>query len=198
VKIAAGTVLLALILSGCANQAAIAPATGLDWQQHQAQVAQLQSWGLRGKLGFKNSLQGGSANLSWQQHQQQYSVSLSGPLGAGSAVIEGDQYLANMRQGEQTYSNSPELLAQQLTGLAIPVDALSWWARGLPSPAETPFNNLVSGPTGEASSFEQAGWQLSFSRYKRKNDRNLPGKITGEFGEQSFKLIISAWTFPQP
>ncbi|MDA8787216.1 hypothetical protein N9N19_06710, partial [Porticoccaceae bacterium] len=87
--------------------------------------------------------------------------------------------------------------AQQLTGLAIPVDALSWWARGLPSPAETPFNNLVSGPTGEASSFEQAGWQLSFSRYKRKNDRNLPGKITGEFGEQSFKLIISAWTFPQ-
>ena len=193
-----GTVLLALVLSGCANQAAIGPAGDLDWQQHQIQVAQLQNWELQGKLGFKNALQGGSANLSWLQDQKQYSLSLSGPFGAGSAIIEGDQYLARMQQGDQIYSNSPELLAQQLTGLAIPVDALSWWARGVPSPTEAPINNLVSGPSGEASSFEQAGWQLSFSKYSRKNNRNLPGKITGQLGEQSFKLIVSAWSFPQP
>ena len=64
-----GTVLLALVLSGCANQASIGPAGDLDWQQHQIQVAQLQNWELQGKLGFKNALQGGSANLSWLQDQ---------------------------------------------------------------------------------------------------------------------------------
>lgn len=196
-KAAASAILLMLMLAGCVNQASIEPSTNLNWQQHQAQIAALQSWGLEGKLGFKNARQGGSANLSWQQNQQQYSVSLNGPFGAGSALIEGDQYLASLHQGDQTYSNAPELLAQQLTGLAIPVDALSWWARGLPSPAETGVNNLVQGPTGVAASFEQAGWQLSFSNYRRKNGRNLPAKITGEFGEQSFKLIISSWSIPQ-
>jgi outer membrane lipoprotein LolB len=198
VKAAASAIVLMLMLAGCVNQASIEPSANLNWQQHQAQIAALQSWGLEGKLGFKNARQGGSANLSWKQDQQQYSISLSGPFGAGSALIEGDQYLASMHQGHQIYSNSPELLAQQLTGLAIPVNALSWWARGLPSPAESPINNLISGPSGAATSFEQAGWQLSFSGYRRKNDRNLPGKITGEFGEQSFKLIISAWSIPQP
>ena len=197
-KTAVSTFVIAVLLNGCANQAAIEPATSFDWQQHQTQIAQLQNWGLQGKLGFKNARQGGSANLSWKQDQQQYSVSLSGPFGTGSALIEGDQYLASMHQGDQIYRNSPELLAQQLTGLAIPVNALSWWARGLPSPAESPINNLISGPSGAATSFEQAGWQLSFSGYRRKNDRNLPGKITGEFGEQSFKLIISVWSIPQP
>ena len=189
--------LLLLVLSGRVNQALITPDISRDWQQHQAQIAQLQSWELQGKLGFNNAQRGGSANLSWHQQQQQYSVSLSGPFGAGTALIEGDQHLAAMRQGDQIYRNSPALLAQQLTGLAIPVDALSWWARGLPSPSETPLSNLVSAPSGEAQSFEQAGWQLSFSNYRPADNLSLPRKITGEFGDQRFKLIISSWSFPQ-
>ena len=197
-KVAATLILFALLLSGCASQATMAPATAVDWQQHQAQISQLKSWELQGKLGFKNANEGGSANLNWLQNQQQYQLSLSGPFGAGSAVIAGDQYLAQMKQGNQTYSSSPELLARQLTGLAIPVEALSWWARGLPSPTRTAINNLVSTPTGEAASFEQSGWQLSFSRYSRRSEYNLPGKITGQFGDQSFKLVISGWSFPQP
>ena len=168
-----------------------------DWQTHQLRISQLNDWRLAGKLGFRGPDNGGSASVNWQQRQNNFQLQISGPFGAGSALIEGDQYLASLHQGDQTYSNAPELLAQQLTGLAIPVDALSWWARGLPSPAETGVNNLVQGPTGVAASFEQAGWQLSFSNYRRKNGRNLPAKITGEFGEQSFKLIISSWSIPQ-
>lgn len=197
-KSASAIIILVAVLSGCSKQAIREPATALDWQQHSAQISQVENWQLQGKLGFKNIDQGGSANLTWLQRQQQYQLSLSGPFGAGSATIVGDQYLAQMKQGTETYSNSPESLALQLTGLAIPVDALSWWARGLPSPTKTEANNLVSTPTGEAASFEQAGWQLSFSRYTRKNNLSLPGKITGQLGGQSFKLVISGWSFPQP
>jgi outer membrane lipoprotein LolB len=101
-----------------------------------------------------------------------------------------------MRQGSQTFSDSPEFLALKLTGLAIPVDALSWWARGLPSPSKTVISNLITGPTGTAASFEQAGWQLSFSRYSQNQGIALPGKITGRLGDQSFKLVISGWSVP--
>ncbi len=167
-----------------------------SWQSHQVRVAQFDRWQLQGKLGFKNASQGGSANLRWLQNQQQYELSLSGPLGAGSAVIEGNQYLAKMQQGSQTFSSTPESLALQLTGLAIPVDALGWWARGLPSPSAAGASNLITGPTGKALSFEQAGWQLSFSRYSQNQGFALPGKITGQLGDQSFKLVISRWSVP--
>ena len=42
-----------------------------------------------------------------------------------------------MAQGDAVYREAPEYLAAQLTGLPIPVDALSWWVRGLASPTPT-------------------------------------------------------------
>ncbi|MBT5387667.1 MAG: outer membrane lipoprotein LolB [Porticoccaceae bacterium] len=186
----------ACFMAGCSSQSMIQSSNTGSWQDHKLQVGQFDQWQLQGKLGFKNASQGGSANLKWLQNQQYYKLYLSGPLGAGSAVIEGDETLAKMRQGSQTFSDSPEFLALKLTGLAIPVDALSWWARGLPSPSKTAISNLITGPTGTAASFEQAGWQLSFSRYSQNQGIALPGKITGQLGDQSFKLVISGWSVP--
>ena len=67
----------------------------------------------------------------------------------------------------------------QLTGLPLPVDALSWWARGLPSPTQPAATALTTGADGLAVGFDQAGWQLSFSRYRQTDGGLLPGKITG-------------------
>ncbi len=185
------------ILAGCAYQPPIKTESGADWQQHQSQVAKLSQWQLQGKLGYKSIDAGGSANLVWEQDQQQYKLSLSGPFGAGSATIAGNQHLAQLQQGDNSYIDSPSSLALQLTGLRIPVDALSWWARGLPSPSKTEATDLVTAPEGFALSFAQAGWQLSFSRYQSSPNGDMPGKISGQLGDQSFKLVISRWSFPK-
>ena len=184
-----------LLLSGCSVQPRVTPEV-VDWQGHSRQVGQLHEWQLQGKLGFKSANQGGSANLHWSQNQQQYQLSLRGPLGAGSATLIGNSTIAQLRQDNQLYTGLPENLVIQLTGVPIPVDALSWWARGLPCPNKSEPNNLVTTADGTAASFTQAGWQLGFSRYSLTPEGALPRKINGQHGDHSFKLVISRWSFP--
>ena len=195
-KLALFSVALAiLLLSGCSVQPRVTSGV-VDWQGHSRQVGQLHQWQVQGKLGFKSANQGGTANLNWSQNQQQYQLSFRGPLGAGSATLIGNSTMAQLRQDNKLYTDLPEKLAIQLTGVPIPVDALSWWARGLPSPNKSEPYNLVTTADGTAASFTQAGWQLAFSRYSLTPEGTLPRKIIGQHGGHSFKLVISRWSFP--
>jgi len=189
-----------LILAACASQPQTQVSTPSDWQAYQLRVSQLNDWELAGKLGFRGPDNGGSASVNWQQRQNNYQLQLSGPFGAGSATLFGDQQIAEMRYQDKLYRQTPQQLANQLTGVPLPVDALSWWARGLPSPDQATASSIATSPEGYASSFEQAGWQLSFSRYADTAAGSLPGKIVGTHRSSddrrySFKLVISAWSF---
>ena len=189
-------------LSACAMQSLQPPQTAApsDWQTHQLRISQLNDWRLAGKLGFRGPDNGGSASVNWQQRQNNFQLQLSGPFGAGSATLTGNQQIAEMLYQDKLYRQTPQQLATQLTGVPLPVAALSWWARGLPSPDQNPASSIATSPEGYASSFEQAGWQLSFSRYSETDAGSLPGKIAGilQAGDNrrySFKLVISDWSF---
>jgi outer membrane lipoprotein LolB len=190
------------VLGACAiqPQTQTQSAAPSDWQAYQLRVSQLEDWRLAGKLGFRGPDSGGSAAVNWQQRQNNYQLQLSGPFGAGSATISGNQQIAEMLYKDQLYRQSPEQLVTQLTGVPLPVSALSWWARGLPSPDQEIASSIATSPEGFASSFEQAGWQLTFSRYSETEAGSLPGKIVGSHQASddrlySFKLVISDWSF---
>ena len=169
-----------LLSTACSMQPQTVSSSSSDnWQQHQQRIAQLQDWKLSGKLGFRAPQQGGSAALKWTQEKDNYQLFLSGPFGVGNAKIVGDDKTAEMLYGDTLYRQPPKQLAMQLTGLPLPVDALSWWARGLPSPTQPAATALTTGADGLAVGFDQAGWQLSFSRYRQTDGGLLPGKITG-------------------
>jgi len=193
------SLLLAIItLGACTLQPQPLPSG--SWQAYQSRVSQLNDWTLAGKLGFRAPDNGGSATLNWMQRQNNYRLRLSGPFGAGSAQIDGNSQLAEMRYDDKIYRQTPEQLAEQLTGVPLPVSALSWWARGVPSPSQPLATALATSPDGYASGFDQAGWQLSFSHFKQTDAGHLPGKITGthtssEGRSYSFKLLISSWSF---
>ena len=184
------------MLAGCSYQPTVQPQS-LSWSEHQQQLMAYDQWQLQGKLGFKTVDRGGSATVYWSQNQQQYQVQLKGPLGAGNVVIEGDQSSAQMLSGDKLYRAAPPALAARFTGLPIPVDALAWWVRGLPNPTNSASTGLVTNPDGTAARFVQQGWQLTFSRYQMTNAGLLPKKISGQLGDQSFKLVISRWNSPQ-
>ncbi len=203
------SLLVAIIfLSACSLQPQAVPSSS-SWQQHQQHIAKLENWKLSGKLGFRAPQQGGSAALNWTQEKDNYQLVLSGPFGVGSAKIYGDDKTAEMLYGDTIYRHrASQQLAMQLTGLPLPVNALSWWARGLPSPTLPSATDLATGADGLARGFDQAGWQLSFSRYKQTDGGILPGKIigtlntgnagansAGEDRSYSFKLVISGWKF---
>ncbi|MDB4260131.1 lipoprotein insertase outer membrane protein LolB [Porticoccaceae bacterium] len=189
-------------LSACAMQSLQPPQTAApsDWQTHQLRVSQLNDWRLAGKLGFRGPDSGGSASVNWQQQQNNFQLQLSGPFGAGRATLSGNQQIAEMLYQDKLYRQTPQQLASQLTGVPLPVGALSWWARGLPSPDQETASSIATSPEGYASSFAQAGWQLSFSRYSETDAGSLPSKIIGTHQSSdnrrySFKLVISEWSF---
>ncbi|MDA9296239.1 lipoprotein insertase outer membrane protein LolB [Porticoccaceae bacterium] len=189
-------------LSACAMQSLQPPRTAApsDWQTHQLRVSQLNDWRLAGKLGFRGPDNGGSASVNWQQQQNNFQLQLSGPFGAGRATLSGNQQIAEMLYQDKLYRQTPQQLASQLIGVPLPVGALSWWARGLPSPDQETASSIATSPEGYASSFEQAGWQLSFSRYSETDAGSLPSKIIGTHQSSdnrrySFKLVISDWSF---
>lgn len=182
------------------------PNTGIpNWQQHVANLSELEQWQLEGKLGYRDSNGGGSAWLNWRQNQHDFNVTLNGPFGAGTTRITGTQQHAQLQRAghDPITASSPAALTEQLFGWQWPVEQLQFWARGIPAPniaQQTSSHNL----DGTLAALEQSNWTLQFSNYQKitsgPEDRDwiLPGKIKGQKGEYRFTLIIKNWQSKEP
>lgn len=186
--------LMAVLVTACSTQTHTPVAPEINWEQHVRQLQQLDHWLLDGKLGYRDSNDGGSAWLSWQQQQQDFAVKLNGPFGAGATYISGNNQHAELkRAGHETIkAPSPAALTEQLFGWQWPVEQLQFWIKGIPSPGETPENQYHS-PDGTLTHLTQSDWQLQFFNYSQINGWLLPGKIKGQRGDYNFTLIIKNW-----
>lgn len=189
--------LLGLFLAACASEPA--HQTIHNWESYQLSLEGLKAWRLDGKLAISTKDSQGkafrqSANLNWQQNPGSYTLHLSGPFGQGSTVIKGDERGVSLAQAGQSiqHAATAEALLEQTLGYSLPIDALSYWVRGIPSP------NAAHGPVsksenGSLATLEQLGWQLSFSRYVKVDQWPLPGKIIARKGPARITLIIKQW-----
>lgn len=185
-----GLILLTLLLSGCQSMPPLGAGTP------PASVQQLERWQLKGRIGYDNGQDGGSAHLVWQQSQAgQGRLELSGPLGFGSANIAYGADGATLDTGKQQFhAPSATELAWRVTGLMLPIPALTWWVRGLPWPDANIDASQYN--AGQLVALSQAGWQLQFDRYQPHQGLLLPGRIKARQGATRFTLLISDWTLP--
>lgn len=188
--------LVLLLLAGCATQPPPSEYNADAWQQHRRLIAPLDHWRAIAKLGIRSPKKNASARLDWIQRGGDYRIALSGPLGFGSALIEGNAEIAQMQHDGKTLLRSPDALLLQATGMALPVEAWHWWLRGIPMPDEQPIAALATNSLGQATTFIQRGWTLSFSRYKQTALGYLPTKIRGENAALRFKLVVAQWRSP--
>lgn len=156
-------------------------------------LAELNNWKITGKLGIRTQQKAQSINLIWQQQGVNYTVNLNGPMGFGSATIDGDQQQATIRQGSKLLTGTADQLSAQLLGIPLSAVAMSWWVKGLASPNHVKASNIVSQENGVLSSLQQNGWQLHFSDHQAQGAFMMPKKISGRRGELSFKLVIKQW-----
>lgn len=186
-----------LLLAGCATPRLGPPVTSpVEWDSHRNQIAALEHWELRGKLGYRGPDANGSAWLTWLQDFESFDLTLSGPMGAGATRISGNPQLAVLQRGsDQARASSPSELTREVLGVRLPLEELPWWVRGLPAP-DTPSTPSF-GENHLLASLEQAGWQLAFSRYADVDGFHLPGRITGTgtgpHEGLSFTLVVNQW-----
>lgn len=179
--------LLTVLLTGCSHLPRL---TG----KLPATAQALEQWQIKGRIGYSNNNEGGSANLVWQQNTHQTGIiDLSGPIGIGHAIIHYTPTHAELNDGKQRFvENDPTLLAWRVTGMMLPIPALAWWVRGLPWP-DAPIDNLQQDDNHQLSQLAQAGWQLKFDRHQTVNSLTLPGRIKASKDNARFTLLISSW-----
>jgi outer membrane lipoprotein LolB len=186
--------LLPLVFAGCASMEQSTP-TAADWATHSAQVAALQHWTASGKLAVRTQHASESASMVWRQQARNSKVHLSGPLGVGAITVESDGDQLHIYEGGEHRTidiSTPDAIFTH-TGWDLPLQALSYWLKGVPSPA-TSLQALKLDPQTElVHSLTQDDWEVRYEKYQRFQDFTLPTRLLIQRGATRAKVIISQW-----
>lgn len=190
------SVCLLLALQACGTAPPRLSSSELEqrWAFHQQQLATVQSWRLRGRIGFSSEKGSGGGSLYWQQDGERYELKVIAPLGQGTISIKGNEagVLYETPEGEEFYSGDVEQLIWQRTGWLIPVNRLRHWILGLP--VEQQREQYELGPEGRLARLQSDVWDVQYKRYRSSGDYKLPAKIVVQGPDLKIKLAIADWT----
>ena len=180
-----------VIMAGCASQPG--PTPDPDWSRHSAELAQLESWELEGKLALRTSEGSESANITWQQQQRRSLLRLSGPLGSQATHIDSDGDTVEIRRGDQRETWD---LSQPVTGpmgVDLPLRALPYWIKGIPAP-DLPIDTMtVTRELELLENLSQEGWRIDYQEYDLFQGLMLPTRMQRERGDTRVRLIVRKW-----
>lgn len=160
-------------------------------------------WRVDGKLAIRALTANPSVQtlrFDWQQQAQDFTVTLSGPLGFGRVTVAQQDQRVYLTKGKtQIEASDIDRLFAQQTGWKLPLSYLRYWALGLPSP-EQPFTatNQDQHKTDKATliGFQQDGWQIRYPSVNLAAPYPLPSKMIAF--NKHFKVIMAFkhWQFP--
>jgi outer membrane lipoprotein LolB len=184
---------LLVLLGGCVQQPRVEPP---DWTAHREAVSARGVWDLQGKIGLRSPGRAGSAFLSWNQQSDNYRLVLSGALGLGRLVLEGDASGVSWqgKDGKRRHHPDPAAMIAEAWGWTVPVNALRFWIRGIPDPSLPVEDQVLH--EGLATRFRQSGWIVMPQNYSDASGLRLPSRVRLEHDAAALTVSISRWTFP--
>jgi outer membrane lipoprotein LolB len=119
----AAALALALLVGACAQAPLRAPQGALDFD-------------LAGRIAVRYGKDGFTGNLGWRHARAGDEVMISTPLGQGVArlVREGDAVQLVTAEGREFRAADAETLTERVLGFRLPLEGLSDWVQGRPSP----------------------------------------------------------------
>lgn len=151
-------------------------------------------------MGIQAEGQGGSLDVHWARAGEEFDIRLIAPLGSGTTRLKGDDQLveAVLPNGEKVSGTPAELLARGF-GVDIPVDALSFWVRGIAYGGD--YRGASWDENGDLFEIRQRGWRVEMSRYQEVAAYRLPTRfyLEQERNEDiNVRFIVRAWTALAP
>lgn len=183
-------------LTGCA----VAPIPEPDqadseqaWAQRQAQLAVIDHWVVRGRVGIENGIEAWQVNLEWQQAHDAYLILLTGPLGQGSLRLTGNDggVILSTGDGQVVRARDAEELLRQQTGMTLPLANLLYWVRGLPTPG--PDAELTLDEQGRVAHMVDTGWDIAFDAYTEVDGLSLPRRMSLAREDLEVRMVVSEW-----
>jgi outer membrane lipoprotein LolB len=186
------------ILASCTTTPSVATDQAERTRLHESRseiLSRLDHWVLEGKLAINDGQDGGSGRLNWEERGAWSMMEFRGALGRGAWQLLSKQNgaLLKMANGEIYRADSVNQLVFDRIGWQVPVDALSWWVRGMASPGNWDDRKLDD--QGRLVALQQHGWAIEFKKYRETRDLMLPMKMTARRNEHTVKLAIRSWSF---
>ena len=183
-----------LLLAGCAGQDS-RDAPRRSWTQHSELLQQLQHWSASGKLALRTEQRAESATIEWWQQGQNTELQLSGPMGLSATTIHSDGKQVEIRQGEELRTldiSTPDAIVRS-TGWDLPLGALPYWLKGIPSP-NSPVQFLELDPaTDRARILRHNDWEIHYRNYEQFDGFTLPTDLRIRRATTSGRVIIRDW-----
>lgn len=178
--------LLGLALVGCSMAPPAPSVTNTDHLDH---------WLAEGKMGLRVADKGGNLNFVWLQEGALYTLTLSGPLGAGRTELTGGPDGVTLRNGDigDIRASSPEVLLEAVTGYSAPVSHLAHWLKAQPATLDA---RIERDDQGRASRIDEDGWTALFPDWDETHPA-LPRKILITGPDTRLIVVISRW-LPDP
>ncbi len=185
-----------LILVSCATVKEQVITEPAGWLAEQQKRQRIQSWEIRGRLGVQTETNGGSVDIIWKQSDKDFSIRLIAPLGAGSYLIHGDNYFAEVRfpDGHKEIINSIDDVFSSALEIDLPASAVKDWIRGMPAKSLS-IENISWNEQGLIDRIKQSGWNVEMKKYTG-NKILLPHVIylsRDDNAELDVRLVLRQW-----
>jgi outer membrane lipoprotein LolB len=186
---------LLLICAGCAvapKQPAGVPAN--------VDLARLETWQARGRLGVSGPETGGSGSFDWQQRGDRTDLQIRGPVGVGSVRLQlrGDPGHPDLKletgNGRTLESDDAWNELEARLGASVPAGNLRYWILGLAAPGEHVWHE----PSSDGIvTLEQGGWRIDYQRYSTEPGARVPVKMSASNGAARVRIVVDRWRLGQ-
>lgn len=186
-----------LLLNACATapKPAQSSISQVLHQQHLAELTQINSFALKGRLGVVTHKQGFSGSIDWHHTTSTDNVDVYSPLGSKVANISKKitGAILTRQDGRSITAQDTESLTETALGFKLPLSGLSDWALGKPTSSN--INSSTWDENGRLLTLKQDGWDISYENYADNEGIFLPNKIVLKSERVNLKLLVEKWIY---
>jgi outer membrane lipoprotein LolB len=163
-------------------------------------LAQLDRWQARGRLGVSGPENGGSGSFDWQQTGDRTQLQIRGPVGVGSVLLQlrGDPASPELKletaDGRKLESAAAWDELEARLGAPVPAGNLRYWMLGLAAPGEHQWHEPAA---DGVVTLEQGGWRIDYQRYSTEPGARVPVKMSASNGEARVRIVVDRWQLGQ-
>jgi outer membrane lipoprotein LolB len=185
--------LLLIVISGCASKSSFK----LIDPNNPPGLTELNHWQLEARVAIQTPEDSITASLDWQKNNREFNFLISGAFGVTLAHLVQDKRQASLDipDHDTMIHSDAQVLLQQALGWDFPIDALSYWIKGLPS--GTPGEIITRDELGKITSIEMGYWQINITKYRKFQGFDLPKMIKASHPNMSLKVVAKKWAFYQ-
>lgn len=163
-------------------------------QAHIEKIAAIRQFALKGRIGVQADGKGFSGQIAWQHQPDHDLFTLYSPLGSQIALIEkyGGKVTLTDAKGNTLTEDTLQTLTQKTLGWALPLEELTDWALGRPSPQRVQLQSRDA--YGRLIKLKQDGWDIDYQAYINHQDTVLPQRMSLRRVEANVKLVVESWS----